>query len=77
MWQNIVYEWLASDEVRRSQDWLAEQAECSESWLNQCLQGKKTPKVGLLYTMEAVMGVKRGTLVGPFRHGPAWPSRKS
>ena len=68
MWQNIVYEWLSPDgDGRRSQRWLATQAGCDPSWLNQCLRGHTTPSAGLLYALEAAMNIRRGTLVTPFR----------
>ena len=63
MWQQIVKGWLKSEEVDRSQAWLARKAGCSESYLSLCLGGRLEPTDGFLYGLEAAMELPRGTLI--------------
>ena len=63
MWQQIVKDWLKSEDVDRPQAWLAKRAGCSESYLSQCLNVHVEPTDGFLYGLEAAMTVPRGTLV--------------
>lgn len=63
MWQQVVKDWLRSEDVDRSQAWLAKKAGCSESYLSLCLTSHVDPTDGFLYGIEAAMEVPRGTLV--------------
>ena len=63
MWQQIVKGWLKSEDIDRSQAWLARKAGCSESYLSLCLGERVRPTDGFLYSLEAAMGIPRGTLV--------------
>ena len=63
MWQKILKGWLKSEEIDRSQAWLARKAGCSESYLSLCLGGRLEPTDGFLYGLEAAMGITRNTLV--------------
>ena len=63
MWQQTVKEWLGSEEIDRSQAWLARKAGCSESYLSRCLTRQAIPSDAFLFALEAAMGIPRGILV--------------